>query len=236
VVRPSSALQTGAGSITPVSGCHNSGTLPLTRNVQPAESNCRRWLERNKCPHHQRRDGRRPDAWHPKHRGLQIRLQVLLRENVGQGFVPDDASLAKEFSRTWLPSHLPQSPAAEFVHLRVAFRITGEARGMLRARADDGRAGAHQFGDATARSAASCSHHPGGRSARHSARRWPASDGRSSPPRAAQQHVGVDGVVIVTGGQRWIAGAHFHRSGFAGEIRGVLDGRPCCRRNSQRVM
>ena len=30
-------------------------------------------------------------------------------------------------------------------------------------------------------------------------------------PEVVQQHIGVDGVIVVTGGQRGIADAHFHR-------------------------
>jgi len=42
--------------------------------------------------------------------------------------------------------------------------------------------------------------------------------------RAVQQHVGVDGVIVIALWQPGIADTHFHRRTFAGEIRGIRHG------------
>jgi len=43
---PSAASKAATGTICPLSACHNSGTLPATRNTGQSDAECSLWLDR----------------------------------------------------------------------------------------------------------------------------------------------------------------------------------------------
>ena len=154
---------------------------------------------------------------------FKIGLYVLCRENVCQRFAPDYAAFAVGIFQNVCAVAFAPKFVREFFHPRIALWKIGKAGRMLRARADHDCAGAHQFTDALQH----LRRHVciAGRQNQHgvagTARQR---DAAILHRRLIHQHVGIDGVVVVTGGQRGIAGAHFHRRTFAGKIRGIGHG------------
>ena len=91
---------------------------------------------------------------------------------------------------------------------------------MWRTRADHGRAGAHQFTEAL-RHLRRHVHIVGRQNQRGVTRAAGQRDAAVFHRRAMQQHIGVNRVVVVAGGQRRLADARYHRRGLSVEIRGV---------------
>ncbi len=154
---------------------------------------------------------------------FEIRLQILCRENVGERFAPNDAALADGiFENSSAVTFAPKF-AGQFFYLVIALWIIRKARRVLRARTDDGRAGTHEITHPLQHRRRHV--HIAGRQNQHGVVRAAGQrDASVLHRRTVQQHIGVDGIIVVTGWQGGIPDAHHHRRAFAGEVTGVRNG------------